>query len=84
MKCARRLVLSTLMDEIGLVVLPAFIENKPRRLLEAVAHKIPVIASVACGLGNVTGVVNVQIGDVQALLNEIQRWLLNSQEANAA
>lgn len=72
------------LDEIGLVVLPAFIENKPRRLLEAVAHKIPVIASVACGLGNVTGVVNIPIGDAQALLNEIQRTLLSSEAVNAA
>lgn len=72
------------LDEIGLVVLPAFIEHRPRRLLEAVAYKVPVIASEACGLGNVTGVVSVPVGDVQALVNELQRWLLNSQEANAA
>lgn len=72
------------LDEIGLVVLPAFVEHKPRRLLEAVAHKVPVIASAACGLGNVAGVVNVPVGNAQSLFNEIQRWLLNSHEANAA
>ena len=72
------------LDEIGLVVLPAFIEHKPRRLLEAVAHKVPVIASTACGLGNVAGVVNVPVGDAQSLSDEIQRWFLNTQEANAA
>ncbi|HST19688.1 MAG TPA: VanW family protein [Blastocatellia bacterium] len=72
------------LDEIGLVVLPAFIEHKPRRLLEAVAHKVPVIASTACGLGNVAGVVNVPAGDAQSLFDEIQRWFLNAQEANAA
>ncbi len=72
------------LDEIGLVVLPAFIEHKPRRLLEAVARKVPVIASEACGLGNVTGVVNVPIGDAQSLFDEIQKVLLSSQEADAA
>ncbi len=72
------------LDEIGLVVLPALIEHKPRRLLEAVAQKVPVIASHACGLGNVAGVVNVPVGDAQALADEIQRWLLNSRQASAA
>ena len=32
-------------------VLPAFVEHQPRRLLEAVAHGVPVIASKAVGLG---------------------------------
>jgi hypothetical protein len=53
-------------------------------LLEAVAHKIPVIASAACGLGNVSGVVNVPVGDAQALSDEIQKALLSSEAANAA
>jgi hypothetical protein len=43
-----------------LVVLPAFVEHRPRRLLLAAQQGIPVIASPACG---VTGVPNVRIVD---------------------
>ncbi|HSS22411.1 MAG TPA: VanW family protein [Pyrinomonadaceae bacterium] len=41
------------------VVLPSFVEHNPRRLLEALARGVPVIASEACGLGNVGGVTTV-------------------------
>ncbi len=54
------------------VVLPAFVEHKPRRLLEAVARGVPVIASPACGLGNIRGVTNVEAGDIAALRAEIE------------
>jgi glycosyltransferase involved in cell wall biosynthesis len=55
------------------LVLPAYVEHRPRRLLEGVARGIPVIASTACGLGNIKGVVNISLGDVTALRHEIQR-----------
>lgn len=55
------------LDGIHAVVLPAFVEHRPRRLLAAVAHGIPVIASAACGLGHVQGVISVPAGDVAAL-----------------
>jgi glycosyltransferase involved in cell wall biosynthesis len=54
------------------VVLPAFVEHKPRRLLEAVARGVPVIASPACGLGNIRGVTIVEAGNVDALRAEIK------------
>jgi hypothetical protein len=61
------------------VVLPAFVEHKPRRLLEAVAQGIPVIASSACGLGNFSGnlrgVTTVPVGDVDALRSAIEEVL---------
>ena len=57
------------------VVLPAFVEHQPRRLLEAVARGVPVIASKACGLRRVSGVVEVEAGDVSSLRLEIQRAL---------
>jgi hypothetical protein len=51
------------LDGIGLVVLPAYIEDKPRLLLRAIARRIPVIASRECGLGGIDGVdVLSQIG----------------------
>ena len=50
-----------------LLVLPAFVEHKPRRLLQAVANRIPVIASKDCGLENVASVTNVEAGNVAQL-----------------
>jgi hypothetical protein len=55
------------------LVLPAYVEHKPRRLLEGVARGIPVIASTACGLGSIGGVVNIPVGDVKALRHEIEK-----------
>lgn len=60
------------------VVLPAFVEHKPRRLLEAIARDIPVIASTACGLENARGVINIQVGDVTALRDEIGKLISGS------
>lgn len=61
------------LDEVGLVVLPAFVEHQPRKLLRAIAHGIPAIASSACGLGNVKDVVRIPIGNWESLSNEIQK-----------
>ena len=54
-----------------LVVLPAFVEHKPRRLLLAAAAGVPVIASKACGLENVKGITAIEFGDSAALRREI-------------
>ena len=53
--------------DILAVVLPAWVENQPRRLLKAVAAGLPVVASENCGLGEVRGVMEVPAGDVDAL-----------------
>jgi hypothetical protein len=55
------------------VVLPAHVEHQPRILLEGVARGIPVIASTACGLESIRGVVNISLGDVEALRYEIEK-----------
>jgi hypothetical protein len=60
------------LEGVSLVVLPAFVENKPRRLLEALARGTPVIASTACGLENIKEVINVPAADVEALREEIK------------
>jgi glycosyltransferase involved in cell wall biosynthesis len=65
------------LEGIDAVVLPAFVEHKPRRLLEAVALGTPVIASHACGLENTKEVINVPVGDVDRLREEIKRLLKN-------
>jgi len=58
-----------------LVVLPAFIEHKPRRLLQAAAAGKPVIVSDACGVSNIEGVVTVTSGDAVMLRDTIRECL---------
>ncbi|HKX83617.1 MAG TPA: VanW family protein [Pyrinomonadaceae bacterium] len=53
------------------VVLPAFVEHRPRRLLLAAAAGIPVIASNACGLANLKGIETVDASDVDTLREKI-------------
>jgi len=54
----------------NLVVLPAFVEHKPRRLLQAVANQIPVVASKACGVENIEGISSVEAGNIEMLRGE--------------
>ncbi|HEX8492192.1 MAG TPA: VanW family protein [Pyrinomonadaceae bacterium] len=68
------------LDGAVAVVLPAFVEHKPRRLLEAIAHGVPVIASTACGLENIRGVVNIPPGDAEALRTAIENLLLQKSD----
>jgi VanW like protein len=60
------------LTDIGLVVLPAYVEHNPRLLLRAIAHRIPVIASTACGLAQVPGVTSIPTGDLSELKQAIQ------------
>jgi VanW like protein len=53
------------------IVLPAWVEHQPRRLLQATREGIPTIASTACGLEYVTGVKSIAIGDITALREAI-------------
>lgn len=55
------------------VVLPAFVESQPRRLLLAAARGIPVIASEACGLDGGDGIDVVPAGDVERLRESLVR-----------
>lgn len=52
---------------VGLVVYPAYVEHQPRLLLRALAAGIPVVATVACGLGPQPGLTLVPVGDYAAL-----------------
>ncbi|HEX6748352.1 MAG TPA: VanW family protein [Longimicrobium sp.] len=71
------------LDGADLVVLPAFVENRPRRLLEALASGVPVVATAACGLGDAEGLITVDAGDAPALRGAIQR-VLDARVASAA
>jgi hypothetical protein len=60
------------LDGIGMVVLPAYVEDKPRILLRALAFGIPVIASEACGLNGLPGVTVLPRIDCNALMEAFQ------------
>jgi len=61
------------------VVQPAFVEAQPRRLLLAHALGIPIVASAACGLGDLPNTVTIAAGDVDALCAAV----MDGQMANA-
>ena len=58
-----------------LVVLPAYVEHKPRRLLAAVGNRVPVIASPACGIGPSETVMLVEPQDAPGLREKIVETL---------
>ncbi len=58
-----------------IVVLPAFVEHKPRRLIMAAAAGIPVIASTACGVDRIDGICKIEAGDAEALRSQIVKIL---------
>jgi hypothetical protein len=53
---------------VDLVVLPAHVEHAPRMALRALAARVPVVASEACGLGQHSDLFEVPAGDVAALV----------------
>jgi len=64
---------SAWLDGASAVVCPAWVENKPRRLLEAAARGVTVIASTACGLERVPGIISLPPGDIAGLRRELAR-----------
>lgn len=63
------------LNKADLVILPAFVEHKPRPLLKAVAKGIPVIASKACGVENIEGIEIIENGDVEDLRLKLENFL---------
>jgi glycosyltransferase involved in cell wall biosynthesis len=59
------------LERADLVVLPAFVEHRPRRLLSAVSAGVPVIASPECGVSNVAGVRTITVVDAVRLRSAI-------------
>ncbi len=71
------------LNTAAVVVLPAFVEHRPRRLLLAAANGIPVIASPACGVSGITGIETVQPSDVPALRQSILACIASCEETAA-
>jgi hypothetical protein len=63
---------STWPEQVAAVVLPAIVEHQPRALLRAVAMGLPVIATEACGLGDMPGVVTVPAYSPGALRDSVE------------
>ncbi len=59
------------LEDAAAVVLPAWVEHQPRRLLLAAATGVPVIATTACGLAATPGVTTIPTGDTTALRDAI-------------
>jgi glycosyltransferase involved in cell wall biosynthesis len=66
------------MSRADVVVLPAFVEHRPRRLIAAAAAGIPVVASKACGVENIPGIRSIAAGDAVILREEILAALSNT------
>jgi hypothetical protein len=71
------------LEGAAVVVLPAFVEHRPRRLLAALAAGVPVIATPQCGLGKVPGVTEVPDGDAEALTEALRAVLAEQTPSKA-
>ena len=63
------------LDGVAAMVQPAIVEERPRRLLAALAAGVPVIASPACGLAAQPGVILVPPDDASALIAALKSVL---------
>ena len=54
-------------SRLAAVVLPAIVEHQPRALLRGLAQGLPVIATEACGLGDMPGLTTVAEFDATGL-----------------
>lgn len=63
------------LERADLVVLPSFVEHRPRRILEAAASGVPVIASRECGVEGGAGIETVPAGDPEVLRSRIKNIL---------
>lgn len=58
-----------------LVVLPAYVEHRPLRLLKAAAAGVPVIASSACGVENVDGIETIDVSELRHIADLINKYI---------
>lgn len=60
------------LDGVAAVVQPALVEERPHRLLAAIAAGVPVVATPACGLYPQPGLTLVEPGDTEALIKALR------------
>ncbi|HJW40748.1 MAG TPA: glycosyltransferase family 4 protein, partial [Rhizomicrobium sp.] len=63
------------LDGVTAVVQPALLEDAPRKLLEALASGVPVIATPACGLPPQMGLTLVPADNVDALIAALRQTI---------
>lgn len=63
------------LEHADIVVLPAHVEHRPRRLFAAAARGIPVIATPNCGISETDGVHIIETGNAAALRRKIEELL---------
>jgi glycosyltransferase involved in cell wall biosynthesis len=63
---------SAWLDGVVAVAQPALVEHEPRRLLQALASGVPVVATPACGLDGFEGLALVEPGDAEALVRTLE------------
>ena len=60
------------LNEVGLIVYPAYVEHQPRLLLKALAKGIHVVATEACGLAPQANLTIVPTGDYGAMKKAVK------------
>ncbi len=60
------------LDGVSAVVQPALLEDAPRRLLQALASGVPVIATAACGLIERDGLTTIPAGASEELIEALR------------
>ena len=60
------------LDGVLAVVQPAVVEDQPRKLLQALAAGVPVIATAACGLAPRPGLILIPESDPEALIEALE------------
>lgn len=63
----------TWLDGVCCVVAPSVVEERPTRLLRAIASGVPVLASPQCGLNGLSGVVESSFDDLELVMQAVPR-----------
>jgi len=72
------------LEKADLIVLPAFVEHRPRRILQAAANKIPAIVSEECGIGELEHIETVKAGETYLLREKIVSHLIKAKSFQTA
>ncbi|MDB5136261.1 MAG: hypothetical protein JWP37_2864 [Mucilaginibacter sp.] len=65
-----------LFENIGLVIIPTYIEHQPRLILKALALNIPVITTPACGITERENLNIIPAGDYDAFKAAVLKLIL--------